>query len=147
MHSTSSPTEERIQSHNIPRFEGEQVLSFTLKPSKGNTQVGEIKGNFDQKVFTLFEKSGYNFSNPAKLGELTEEVTGEKIHGPTNLSEPLRISSKKEKEITSSHYTSIEKTKESKEGKTPQRTSMFERIQRLTPYVSAFERLGRKDER
>uniref|UniRef100_M1DL93 Uncharacterized protein n=1 Tax=Solanum tuberosum TaxID=4113 RepID=M1DL93_SOLTU len=113
-----------------------QVPSFTLEPSKGNTQVGQIKGNFNQKVFTLFEKSGYNFSNPAKLGELTEEVI-----------EPLRISSKKGKEITSSHYTSTEKTKESKEGKTPQRTSVFECIGRLTSRVSAFERLGRKDER
>jgi len=63
------------------------------------------------------------------------------------LPEPLRISSKKGKEITSSHYTSIQETKESKEGKTPQRTSVFERIGRLTPRVSAFERLGRKDER
>ncbi|KAH0781663.1 hypothetical protein KY290_001261 [Solanum tuberosum] len=145
-----------------------QVPSFTLEPSKGNTQVGQIKGNFDQKVFTLFEKSGYNFSNLAKLGELTEEVTGEKIHGLTksqmrlrekgyyvatpkfglgfSLPEPLRISSKKGKEITSSHYTSIEKTKESKEGKTPQRASVFERIGRLTSRVSTFERLSCKDE-
>ncbi|KAH0737071.1 hypothetical protein KY290_035776 [Solanum tuberosum] len=51
------------------------------------------------------------------------------------------------KEITSSHYTSIEKTKESKEGKTPQRASVFERIGRLTPRVSTFERLSCKDER
>ncbi|KAH0725030.1 hypothetical protein KY284_000895 [Solanum tuberosum] len=94
-----------------------------LEPSKGNTQVG------------------YDFSNPAKLGELRDEVTGEKIHELTksqmqlrkqgyhvatprfglgfNLSEPLRISSKKGKEIASSHHTSIEKTRESKEGKTP----------------------------
>ncbi|KAK4723920.1 hypothetical protein R3W88_026699 [Solanum pinnatisectum] len=136
-----------------------QVSSFTLEPSKGNTQVGQIKGNFDQKVFTLFEKSG----------ELTEEVTGEKIHRLTksqmrlrkqryyvatpkvrlgfSLLEPLRISSKKGKEITSSHYTSIQKTKESKKGKTPQWTSVFERIRRLTPRVSAFERLSRKDEK
>ncbi|WMV50418.1 hypothetical protein MTR67_043803 [Solanum verrucosum] len=131
MDSTSSPTEERIESHNIPRFEGEmivpiaQVPSFTLEPYKGHTHVGQIKGNFDQKVFTLFEKSGYNLSNLAKLGELTEEVIGEKLHGLTksqmqlrkqgyyvvtpkfglgyNLPKPLRISSKKGKEITSSH--------------------------------------------
>ncbi|KAH0761272.1 hypothetical protein KY290_017345 [Solanum tuberosum] len=129
-----------------------QVPSFTLEPSKGNTQVGQIKGNFNQKVFTLFEKSGYNFSNPAKLGELTEEVIGYYVTTPKfglgfNLPEPLRISSKKGKEITSSHYTSTEKTKESKKGKTPQRTSVFECIGRLTSRVSAFERLGRKDER
>ncbi|WMV42233.1 hypothetical protein MTR67_035618 [Solanum verrucosum] len=110
-----------------------QVPSFTLEPSKGNTQVGQIKGNFDQKVFTLFEKSGFS------------------------LPEPLQILSKKGKEITSSHYTSIEKKKESKEGKTPQRASVFECIgrltprvfafERLTPRVSAFERLSCKDER
>uniref|UniRef100_M1DH43 Uncharacterized protein n=1 Tax=Solanum tuberosum TaxID=4113 RepID=M1DH43_SOLTU len=51
-----------------------------------------------------------------------------------------------EKEITSSHHTSVEKTKESKEGKTPRWTSVFERIGRLTPRVFAFERLGHKDE-
>ncbi|WMV51336.1 hypothetical protein MTR67_044721 [Solanum verrucosum] len=114
-----------------------QVPSITLEPSKENTQVSKIKGNFDQKVFTIFEKSGDNFSNPAKLGELAEKVTGEKIHWLTksqmrlrkqeyyvatpkfglrfSLPEPLRILSKKGKEITSSNYTSIEKTKESKE--------------------------------
>ncbi|KAH0738024.1 hypothetical protein KY290_036729 [Solanum tuberosum] len=80
---------------------------------------------------------GYNFSNPAKLGELRDDVTGENIHGLTksqmrlryqgyyvatprfglgfSLLEPFQISSKKEKEITSSHHTSVEKTKESKE--------------------------------
>ncbi|KAH0637985.1 hypothetical protein KY289_037900 [Solanum tuberosum] len=50
-----------------------------------------------------------------------------------SLLEPFQISSKKEKEITSSHHTSVEKTKESKEGKTPRHTSMFECIGRLTP--------------
>ncbi|KAG5586116.1 hypothetical protein H5410_046550 [Solanum commersonii] len=52
---------------------------------------------------------GYNFSNPAKLGELNDDVTG------FSLLEPFKISSKKEKEITSSHHTSVEKTKESNE--------------------------------
>ncbi|WMV19002.1 hypothetical protein MTR67_012387 [Solanum verrucosum] len=64
-----------------------------------------------------------------------------------NLPEPLRISSKKGKEITSSHYTSIEKTKKSKEGKATQRISVFEHIGRLTPRVCSFERLGHNDER
>ncbi|KAK6789796.1 hypothetical protein RDI58_013596 [Solanum bulbocastanum] len=146
-----------------------QVLSITLKPSKGNTQVGRIKGNFDQKVFTLFEKSGYDFSNSVKLGDLRDEVTGENIHGFTksqmrlrnqgyyvatpkfrlgfSLPEPLQISFKKEKEINSSHYTSAEKTKEFKDGKIPRRTSVFARIGSLTPCVRSFERLGCRDER
>ncbi|KAK4716569.1 hypothetical protein R3W88_014907 [Solanum pinnatisectum] len=67
-----------------------QVPSITLKPSKDNTQVGKLKGNFDQKVFTLFEKLGYDFSNPAKLGELRDEVTGEKIHRLTKSQMKLR---------------------------------------------------------
>ncbi|KAH0722600.1 hypothetical protein KY290_005252 [Solanum tuberosum] len=49
-----------------------QVPSFTLEPSKGNTQVG------------------YNFSNPIKLGELTKEVIGEKLHGLTKSQMRLR---------------------------------------------------------
>ena len=68
-----------------------------------------------------------------KLGELRDEVTGEKIHGLTtsqmqlrkqgyhvatpkfglgfSLLEPLQILSKKGKEITSSHCTSTKKNK------------------------------------
>ncbi|KAH0643806.1 hypothetical protein KY290_033918 [Solanum tuberosum] len=112
-----------------------QVPAIALEPSKGNTQVGKVKGNFDRKVFTLFEKSGYNFSNPAKLKELRDEVTGEKIHGLTK---------------SQMHFIPPDlhrKKEESKEGKTPRRTLVFERIGRLTPRVSAFERLGRNDER
>ncbi|WMV15032.1 hypothetical protein MTR67_008417 [Solanum verrucosum] len=132
-------------------------VDFPSKTLEGSLEIDNHKEN---------ESDGYNFSNPAKLGEFTEEVTGEKIHGLTKsqmrlrkqgyyvatpkfglgigLPEPLQISSKKGKEITSSHYTSIQKTKESKEGKTPQQTSVFERIGRLAPRVSEFERLGRK---
>lgn len=79
----------------------------------------------------LLEKSGYDFSKPTRLGELKDDVTGEKIHGLTEvqiklrkhglyvatpkfglrfkLSEPLRIATKKGNEITSSHYASVEK--------------------------------------
>ncbi|KAG5600166.1 hypothetical protein H5410_031536 [Solanum commersonii] len=142
---------------------------MTVQLHKSRLSLWSLPKEIPKLVFALFEKSGYNSSNPAKLGELAKEVTSEKIHGLTtsqmrlrkqgyyvattklrlgfSLSEPLWISSKKGKEITSSHYTSIEKTKESKEGKTPRQTSVFERIGRLTPRDSAFERLGHKDER
>ena len=33
-----------------------QISCVALEPSKVNIQVGKIKGNFDQKVFTFFEK-------------------------------------------------------------------------------------------
>ena len=45
-----------------------QIPCVALEPSKVNIQVGKIKGNFDQKIFTLFEKSGNDFSIPEKLG-------------------------------------------------------------------------------
>ena len=67
-----------------------KVSCIDLKPSKGNIQIGTIKGNFDQKVFTLFEKSGYYFSNPEKVEELKVDVTGEKIHGLTKSQMQLR---------------------------------------------------------
>ena len=63
------------------------------------------------------------------------------------LPESFSISSKKGKEIASFYKTSKEKTKESKKGKTQRWTSLFERIGRLTPRVSTFERLRPKDER
>ncbi|KAH0729709.1 hypothetical protein KY289_000897 [Solanum tuberosum] len=81
-----------------------QVPSISLEPSKSNTQVGNIKG--------------YDFSNPVKLGERRDEVIGYHVATPRLgfiLSEPLQISSKKGKGIASSHHTSIEKTRESKE--------------------------------
>ena len=95
------------------------------------------------------------------LGDLRDEVTGEKIHGLIKsqmhlrnqiyhvatpmfrlgiiFPGPIRILSKKGKEINSSHQTSIEITREPKKGKTPRWTSMFERIKKLTPHLSIFE--------
>ncbi|KAH0755046.1 hypothetical protein KY290_025316 [Solanum tuberosum] len=63
-----------------------------------------------------------------------------------SLPEPLQISSKKEKEINSSHHTSVEK-KEFKDGKTPRQTLVFARNGSLTPRVCSFERLGSRNER
>ncbi|KAG5588048.1 hypothetical protein H5410_048482 [Solanum commersonii] len=121
MYSTSSPIEERL-SHT------------TFQDLKENKHHSWILRQVSIFHFGAFR---YNFSNPSKLGELTEEVTGEKIHG---LPEPLQISFKKGKEITSSHYTSIEKTKESKEGKTPQfEPHVCTIVGRLTPRVYALK--------
>ncbi|OIT31081.1 hypothetical protein A4A49_54308 [Nicotiana attenuata] len=64
-----------------------------------------------------------------------------------SLAEPLRISSKRRKEIASSQYTSVEEMKEVKGKKIKQRTSVFDRIGGSTPSVSVFERLSHKGER
>lgn len=60
-----------------------QVPSITLESLKMDTLVDRIKENFDQKAFTLLEKSSYDFSNSASLGELKDKVNSENIHGLT----------------------------------------------------------------
>ena len=108
-----------------------QIPSVTCESTKGNLQA--------DKGFILLEKPCYEFSNPSRLGELKDEVIGENIHGLTesqmrlrkqghyvatpkfglgfSLAEPLRISSKRSKEIASSQHTSAEVTKEVKDKK------------------------------
>nr|XP_009788410.1 PREDICTED: uncharacterized protein LOC104236226 [Nicotiana sylvestris] len=61
--------------------------------------------------------------------------------------EPLRISSKRSKEISSSQYTSVEEMKEVKGKKIKQRATVLDCIGGLTPLVSVFERLSHKGER
>ncbi|OIT19444.1 hypothetical protein A4A49_55051, partial [Nicotiana attenuata] len=146
-----------------------QIPSVTGESAKGNFQADKIKGHYDPKAFILLEKSGYDFSNPSQLGEFKDEVTGEKIHGLNEsqmklrkqghyvatpkfglgfrLAEPLRISSKRSKEIASSQYSSVEEMKEVKGKKIKQRASVFDRIGGSTPPVSVFERLSHKGER
>ncbi|PHU30702.1 hypothetical protein BC332_02795 [Capsicum chinense] len=60
-----------------------QVPCITPNLSGINTLAHKIKGHFDKKAFMLLEKLGYDFSNPAMLSELKDDVTGEKIHGLT----------------------------------------------------------------
>ncbi|XP_075084754.1 uncharacterized protein LOC142168006 [Nicotiana tabacum] len=145
-----------------------QIPFVTCESTKGNLQANKIKGYFDPKAFILLEKSGYDFSNPSRLGELKDEVIGKKIHGLTesqmrlikqghyvtiptfglgfSLAEPLRISSKRGKEIASSQHTSAGETKEVKDKKIKQRASVFDRIGGSTPRALVFERLGHKSE-
>ncbi|XP_075086299.1 uncharacterized protein LOC142169006 [Nicotiana tabacum] len=145
-----------------------QIPSVSCESTKGNLLADKIKGNFDPKAFILLEKSGYNFSNPSRLGELKDEAIGEKIHGLTesqmrlrkqghyvatpkfglgfHLAEPFRISSKRNKEIASSQHTSVEDTKEVKDKKIKQTASVFDHIEGSTPCALLFERLGHKSE-
>ncbi|PHT72712.1 hypothetical protein T459_23497 [Capsicum annuum] len=67
-----------------------EVPSITLELPGSNTLAHKIKGQFGDKAFTLLEKSVYNFSKPTRLGELKDEVTGEKIHGLTEAQIKLR---------------------------------------------------------
>ncbi|OIT08897.1 hypothetical protein A4A49_44537, partial [Nicotiana attenuata] len=159
-------TEEHLVFRYVPLA---QIPSVTGESAKGNFQADKIRGHYDPKAFILLEKSGYDFSNPSQLGELKDEFTGEKIHGLNEsqmklrkqghyvatpkfglgfrLAEPLRISSKRSKEIASSQYSSVEEMKEVKGKKIKQRASVFDRIGGSTPPISVFERLSHKGER
>ncbi|XP_075095445.1 uncharacterized protein LOC142173713 [Nicotiana tabacum] len=146
-----------------------QIPYVTCESTKGNLQADKIKGLYDLKAFILLKKSGYDFSNPSRLGKLKDEVTGENIHSLNesqmklrkqghyvstpkfglgfSLAEPLRILFKRSKEIGSSQHTSIENMKEVKGKKIKKRASVFDRIGGSTPPISVFERLGHKGER
>ncbi|PHU27239.1 hypothetical protein BC332_05571 [Capsicum chinense] len=124
-----------------------QIQAITPESSRNDTLVEKIKGHFDQKAFTLLEKSGYDFSNPTRLGELKDEVTGEKIHGLTasqmklrkqghyvatpkfrlgfKLPKPLRISARKVKKMTSSYHISVEGKKKGEDEKIPQQKCLI----------------------
>ncbi|PHU07419.1 hypothetical protein BC332_23908 [Capsicum chinense] len=67
-----------------------QVPSIMPELSKRNTLAHNIKGHFDEKAFMLLGKSGYDFSNLARLIELKYDVTSEKIHGLTEVQMKLR---------------------------------------------------------
>ncbi|PHT57529.1 hypothetical protein T459_35500 [Capsicum annuum] len=103
-----------------------QVPSITPKLLGSNTLAHQIK-----EAQMKFRKNGNYVATP-KFG------LGFK------LPEPLRISTKKGKETTSSHYASVQKDKEFKDEKIPLQTSVVECIRRLTPRVSVFEILGCK---
>ncbi|KAH0725045.1 hypothetical protein KY284_000910 [Solanum tuberosum] len=103
MYSTSPPTKEGIQSHKIPRFEGENDFTSCTSPVY---LFGVLQRQYLSRLRLLksseLRKQGYHVATPRfGLG--------------FNLSKPLQISSEKGKGITSSHHTSIEKTRESKE--------------------------------
>ncbi|KAH7849859.1 hypothetical protein Vadar_024043 [Vaccinium darrowii] len=47
-------------------------------------------GGFDPKAYRLLANSGYDFNNPAPLGELSPEISGEKVHALSKAQEELR---------------------------------------------------------
>ncbi|WMV42326.1 hypothetical protein MTR67_035711 [Solanum verrucosum] len=78
-----------------------QVSSIALEPSKGNTQVGELRDKVTGEKIQELTKS------QMQLRKQGYHVTTPRFGLGFSLSEPLRISSKNGKEIASSHQTSI----------------------------------------
>ncbi|XP_012837904.1 PREDICTED: uncharacterized protein LOC105958447 [Erythranthe guttata] len=116
---------------------------------------------YDPKSYNLLAKSGYNFSNPSRLGELKPELTGEKIHGLNETQrtlrkqgfrvnqprvglgftpiEPVRIRVSRKGECPNVHHITIKGVGNQK--KTSGRISAFDRIGAPTTQSSVFERL------
>ncbi|PHT46175.1 hypothetical protein CQW23_15333 [Capsicum baccatum] len=140
----------------------ERIEKFSTKPSssegdmhtkmdeehilKGGTTLAEII----QVPSIMPELRGSNtLAHKIKEAQMKLRKQGHYVAIPKfglgfKLLESLRISTKKGKETTSSHYSSVLKDKEFEDEKIPQQTFVFERLGRLTPRVSIFERLGCK---
>ncbi|KAH7842980.1 hypothetical protein Vadar_011250 [Vaccinium darrowii] len=69
-------------------------LKGFVKSTQGSLQHGFLPkkriDGFDPKAYKLLVNSGYDFNNPAPLGELSPEITGEKVHGLSKAQEELR---------------------------------------------------------
>ncbi|KAK2970518.1 hypothetical protein RJ640_001723 [Escallonia rubra] len=70
-------------------------LKGFVEPSRGmakNPHPPSVKTyeGFDAKAQKLFKNSGYDFENPVPLGELSPELTGEKVHGLNETQKKLR---------------------------------------------------------
>ncbi|XP_012838511.1 PREDICTED: uncharacterized protein LOC105959033 [Erythranthe guttata] len=115
---------------------------------------------YDPRSYNLLAKSGYNFSNPSRLGELKPGLTGEKIHGLNETQrtlrrqgfrvnqprvglgftpiEPVRIRVSRKGECANVHHITIKGVGNQK--KTSGRISAFDRIGAPTTQSSVFER-------
>ncbi|KAH7841973.1 hypothetical protein Vadar_000063 [Vaccinium darrowii] len=143
-------------------------LKGFVKSTQGSLQhdfVPEKRTNgFDPKAYKLLANSGYDFNNPAPLGELSPEITGEKVHGLTKAQEELRrqghkvsppktglgftppkpicISGKSKGKNANVQHITIEEAKEDDNQRVPHRVSVIDRIDVPIPRTSVFNRLG-----
>ncbi|KAK2974030.1 LOW QUALITY PROTEIN: hypothetical protein RJ640_006222 [Escallonia rubra] len=132
-------------------------LKGFVEPSRGMAKhphppsVKTYEG-FDAKAQKLFKNSGYDFENPAPLGELSPELTGEKVHGLNETQKklrqqghrvnpprmgvgykpdrPIRVPLKSKQNRVSIKYITAEEVDESGDEQAAlPRTSVFDRIQ------------------
>ena len=140
-----------------------------VKPSGVPTEQGNLPNKrtaegFDPKAYKLMAKSGYDFSNPAPLGVLSPESTGERVHGLTETQaklrqqghaiiplktglgftskEPIWVPIKNKCEDESSQYITAEEVVEEDESHHAPRLSVFDRIGTSSTRASVFSRLS-----
>ncbi|KAH7861391.1 hypothetical protein Vadar_025523 [Vaccinium darrowii] len=119
---------------------------------------------FNPKAYKLLANSGYDFNNPAPLGELSPEITGEKIHSLSKAQKELRrqghkvspsktglgftppqpvyISAKGKSKKANVQHITIEEVEEDDNQQSSPRVSVFDRIEAPGNRTSVFDRLG-----
>ncbi|KAH7847684.1 hypothetical protein Vadar_029012 [Vaccinium darrowii] len=142
-------------------------LKGFIKSTQGSLQHGFLPekrtDGFDPKAYKLLANSGYDFNNPAPLGELSPEITGEKIHGLSKAQKELRrqghkvspsktglgftppqpvyISAKGKSKKANVQHITIEEVEEDDNQQSSPRVSVFDRIEAPVTRTSVFDRL------
>ena len=123
-----------------------------------------IDEEFNPKTYKLLAKARYYFTSSSRLGELSLETTGEKMHDfnktqkklkqqgyavkPSSAGlgfvpfEPIKILVKTKKTKASTQHITVEDMEESSGSNSPSRISIFDRIEALITRASVFTRLG-----
>ncbi|KAH7859340.1 hypothetical protein Vadar_011713 [Vaccinium darrowii] len=143
-------------------------LKGFVKSTQGSLQHGFLPkkrtNGFDPKAYKLLVNSGYDFNNPAPLGELSPEITGEKVHGLSKAQEelrrqghkvsspktilgftppqPIRISAKNKGKNANVQHITIEEMEEDDNQQNSPRVSIFDLIEAPVTQISVFDRLG-----
>ncbi|KAH7847700.1 hypothetical protein Vadar_029231 [Vaccinium darrowii] len=142
-------------------------LKGFVKSTQGSLQHGFLPkkrtDGFDPKAYKLLANSGYDFNNPAPLGELSPEITGEKIHGLSKAQKELRrqghkvspsktglgftppqpvyISAKGKSKKANVQHITIEEVEEDDNQQSSPRVSVFDRIEAPVTRTSVLDRL------
>ncbi|KAG5525039.1 hypothetical protein RHGRI_031655 [Rhododendron griersonianum] len=139
-------------------------VKSTQSPFQHSPLPEKRTDGFDPKAYKLLANSGYDFNNPTPLGELSPELTGEKVHGLSKAQEelrlqgyrvsppktglgftppkPIRISAKGKGKKADVQHITAEEVKEDDNEQVAPRVSVFDRIEAPIPRTSVFNRLG-----
>ncbi|KAG5561084.1 hypothetical protein RHGRI_004186 [Rhododendron griersonianum] len=139
-------------------------VKSTQNPFQHSPLPEKRTDGFDPKAYKLLANTGYDFNNPTPLGELSPELTGEKVHGLSKAQEelrlqgyrvsppktglgftppkPIRISAKGKGKKADVQHITAEEVKEDDNEQVAPRVSVFDRIEAPIPQTSVFNRLG-----
>ncbi|XP_057246772.1 uncharacterized protein LOC130589519 [Beta vulgaris subsp. vulgaris] len=149
----------------LPRANHNQIAKPPTSESVDQSRRKWLnKGKFDPNAYKLLANSGYDFENPASMGNVIEvephgindtqkklqeygvEVRPTKVGLGFEAPTPIKISARRRGTTSSSQYITAEEVEENEgeEGATQQKISVFDRIQSpvIKNHTSVFDRLG-----